>query len=244
MRVDGFERTTGAGAATPVAGGRRRDGPERDGHERRGAEPLEEPRPTQLRRAHTECDEEHRDHADAGPRHEEPAPPEPVGVPGDDRREHHLGQGLRGADESDRDAARPPAREVAQPELDSDPDTDGADSEQTARDEERADRARLGPAELRPAGRVERAGILPFGHPSRVAVRRPPGRNMPGSPRARTMVRSSRGERPADRRPAPTGSSGRCGSRPGPFPHEGQSQYGRIAPDLRGSIPSASRSAP
>ena len=101
--------------------------------------------------------------------HEEAPAAEPVRVAREDRREHHLRHRLRRADEPDREAARPAVGEVAQPELHRDPDTDGADAKQPARDEQRSDGARARLAQLVIAGCVKHPGDLPIRHPSRVA---------------------------------------------------------------------------
>ena len=219
----GLECATGAGSPPAIAGRCRRHGPERHRHERRSPETLEEPGPAQLRRTHTERDEEHRDDADRRTEHQEPPPAESVRVAREDRREHHLRRRLRGTDETDRNATGTSARQVAQTELHRDADADGADTEEGARDEERADRSRAGSAEFRLAGRFQRAGILPIGHPSRVALRRPHGRNMPGPPPPRTMVRSFVvNDRPIVGRPRPDHRDV-AGLAPVPFPTRGNS---------------------
>ena len=59
--------------------------------------------------------------------------------------------------------------QVAEPELDGDPDSHGADSKQTTGNEQRSNRSRGRVAQLVVAGCLEHAGNLLVGHASRVS---------------------------------------------------------------------------
>ena len=122
-----------------LPGRRGGDSAERNGHEARGADPLEQARAAELRRADSECDEQDRHGADARSQHEEAPAAEPVGVAREDGCEYHLGDRLGAADEPDGEAVRLSVGEIAQPELHGDADTNRADAEQSARDQERSD---------------------------------------------------------------------------------------------------------
>ena len=153
----------------PLAPARRRRSPDvaaatvpkRDRDERGSAEPLEQSGAPELCRADTERDEQHRATTQTtGPATRKRAPAEPIRVAREDRREHHFRHRLRGTDEPDVDAARPAVSEVAEPELDGDPDSHRPDSKQTTGNEQRSNRSRGRVAQLVVAGCLEHAGNL------------------------------------------------------------------------------------
>jgi hypothetical protein len=86
-----------------------------------------------------------------------------------DGREHHLRQCLSGAHQADVHRTRSATCQVAEPELDGDPDSHRADSKQTTGNEQRSNRSRGRVAQLVVVGCLEHAGNLPVGHASRVA---------------------------------------------------------------------------
>ena len=173
----GLKGATGASASPPVPGGRGGHRPERNRNECGGADPLEESRPAELGRTHAQEYQEDGDGADERPSDQEHPPPEPVRVPREDRGEHHFGDRLRRPDQTDVEAVGPAAGKVAETELDRHTDTDGADAEHAARDQERHDGTRARVSRVQITRCVERARNLPICHPSRVACRRRNHRN-------------------------------------------------------------------
>ena len=133
------------------------------------AKALEQASPAKLRGAYTQRDQQHRHGADDRTRHQETAPAESIRVARQDRREHHLCDGLRRTDQTNVDAARSAVRQVAEPELDGYADSHRADSKQATGNEQRSNRSRGRVAQLVIAGCLEHAGDLPVGHAFRVA---------------------------------------------------------------------------
>ena len=117
ISVDASNAPLAPARRSPIAGRRRRDGAERDRDERGSAEPLEQARAAELRRADAERDQQHGHDADDRARHQETAAAESVGDigPGSARTPSRSPPGA--ADEADVDPVRPAVGEVAEPEL-------------------------------------------------------------------------------------------------------------------------------